>query len=78
MGLLVDGAWKEDVPRREDGHFVRAATAYHSYITPDAAPARPAKADLPPKRAAITSTSRSPARGPPGPSSSGSSRSSRT
>ena len=38
MGLLVDGAWKEDVPRREDGHFVRAATAYHSYITPDGSP----------------------------------------
>jgi glutathionyl-hydroquinone reductase len=38
MGLLVDGAWKEDVPRREDGHFVRAATAYQSYITPDGSP----------------------------------------
>jgi hypothetical protein len=26
MGLLVDGAWREDAFRAKDGHFVRAAT----------------------------------------------------
>jgi glutathionyl-hydroquinone reductase len=38
MGLLVDGAWKEDVPRAKDGHFVRPATTFHNYITPDGSP----------------------------------------
>src|SRR5690348_18286958 len=38
MGLLVDGAWKEDVPRARDGQFVRTATAYHNYVTPDGSP----------------------------------------
>ena len=38
MGLLVDGAWREDASRAKDAHFVRAATAYHNYVTPDGSP----------------------------------------
>jgi glutathionyl-hydroquinone reductase len=47
MGLLVDGAWKEDVPRAKDGHFVRPATAFHNYITPDGSPGPTGKGGFP-------------------------------
>src|SRR5690242_8415866 len=47
MGLLVDGAWREDVPRAKNGHFVRAATAYHNYITPDGSPGPTGKGGFP-------------------------------
>lgn len=47
MGLLVDGAWKEDVPRAKDGHFVRPATAFHNYITPDGSPGLTGKGGFP-------------------------------
>ena len=47
MGLLVDGAWKEDVPRARDGHFVRPATAFHNYITPDGSPGPTGKGGFP-------------------------------
>ena len=67
MGLLVDGAWKEDVPRAKDGHFVRPATAFHNYITPDGSPGASGKGGFPPKPAATTSTSRWPVRGRPAP-----------
>ena len=63
MGLLVDGVWQEDVSRTTNGRFVRPNTAFHNWVTPTAARARPAKADFPPKPAAIISMSRSPARG---------------
>ena len=47
MGLLVDGAWKEDVPRARDGQFVRTATAYHNYVTPDGSPGPTGKGGFP-------------------------------
>jgi putative glutathione S-transferase len=66
MGLLVDGAWKEDVPRAKDGHFVRPATAFHNYITPDGSPGPTGKGGFP-AEAGRTSTSRWPVRGRPAP-----------
>ena len=79
MGLLVDGVWQQDGVRTKDGQFIRPTTAF-----PQLGDARrqrralPAKAALPPKPAAITSTSRSPAPGRTAPSSSASSRAWRT
>ncbi len=35
MGLLVNGAWQEDISRTANGRFVRPTTAYHNFITPD-------------------------------------------
>jgi len=40
MGVLVDGEWRADVKFSADekGRFVRAATKFHNWITPDGAP----------------------------------------
>ena len=35
MGLLVDGSWKEDVPRTRNSHFIRSTTAFHDFVTGD-------------------------------------------
>ena len=35
MGLLVNGAWQEDISRTKDGHFVRPATRFRSFVTAD-------------------------------------------
>jgi len=35
MGLLVDGVWQDDVSRTKDGHFIRPATRYRNWVTPD-------------------------------------------
>src|SRR5471032_2174600 len=35
MGLLVDGMWQDDVSRTKDGHFVRPATRFRNWVTPD-------------------------------------------
>ena len=35
MGLLVDGAWQEDVSRTKDGHFIRPATRFRNFVTAD-------------------------------------------
>jgi glutathionyl-hydroquinone reductase len=53
MGLLVDGAWKEDSTGREfglrapDGQFVRTATAFHNYVTADGSPGPTGKGGFP-------------------------------
>jgi glutathionyl-hydroquinone reductase len=53
MGLLVDGAWEEDNSGREfgsrthGGHFVRKATAFHNYVTPDGSPGPTGKGGFP-------------------------------
>ena len=78
MGLLVDGVWQDDVSRTKDGHFIRPAAQFRNWVTPDGSPARPATAAFRPSPAAITSTSRSPARGRTAPSFSASSRRSKT
>ncbi len=35
MGLLVDGAWQEDVSRTTDGRFVRPTTCFRHFVTAD-------------------------------------------
>jgi putative glutathione S-transferase len=38
MGLLVDGVWHDDASRTKDGHFVRPATQFRNWVTPDGTP----------------------------------------
>jgi glutathionyl-hydroquinone reductase len=38
MGLLVNGAWQEDVSRTKDGHFIRPTTRYRNFITANGGP----------------------------------------
>ncbi len=38
MGLLVDGAWQEDVSRTENGRFVRPSSAFRNFVTADGSP----------------------------------------
>jgi glutathionyl-hydroquinone reductase len=38
MGLLVDGAWQEDITRTKDGHFIRPTTRFRNFVTPDGSP----------------------------------------
>ena len=38
MGLLVDGVWQDDVSRTKDGHFVRPASKFRNWVTPDGSP----------------------------------------
>ncbi len=35
MGLLVNGAWQEDVSRTKDGHFIRPTTRFRNFVTAD-------------------------------------------
>jgi glutathionyl-hydroquinone reductase len=39
MGIMVDGEWRtEESFPTSGGHFVRAATSFRNWITPDGAP----------------------------------------
>ena len=38
MGLLVDGVWQQDGARTKDGHFIRPATQFRNWVTPDGSP----------------------------------------
>src|SRR3974390_1435799 len=38
MGLLVDGVWQDDVSRTKDGHFIRPATQFRNWVTPEGCP----------------------------------------
>jgi putative glutathione S-transferase len=38
MGMLVEGVWQDDVARTKDGHFVRPATRFRNWVTPDGSP----------------------------------------
>jgi len=38
MGLLVDGVWQQDGTRTKDGHFIRPATQFRNWVTPDGSP----------------------------------------
>lgn len=44
MGLLVDGAWQEDVSRTTNGRFIRPTTTYHNVVTADSTGYFPAEA----------------------------------
>ena len=35
MGLLVNGAWQEDISRTKEGRFIRPAAAFRNFVTPD-------------------------------------------
>jgi putative glutathione S-transferase len=36
--MLVEGVWQDDVARTKDGHFVRPATRFRNWVTPDGSP----------------------------------------
>ena len=38
MGLLVEGVWQEDGVRTKDGHFIRPASPFRDWVTPDGSP----------------------------------------
>ena len=38
MGHLVEGVWQDDGVRTKDGHFIRPATKFRHWVTPDGAP----------------------------------------
>jgi putative glutathione S-transferase len=38
MGHLVEGVWQDDGVRTKDGHFMRPATKFRHWVTPDGAP----------------------------------------
>jgi putative glutathione S-transferase len=38
MGLLVNGAWQEDISRTTDGRFNRPTTSFRNFVTADGAP----------------------------------------
>ena len=40
MGLLIDGAWHEQVPNaaKTDGRFLRPQSAFRNWVTPDGRP----------------------------------------
>ena len=35
MGLLVNGAWQEDVSRTKDGRFIRPSSSFRNFVTAD-------------------------------------------
>ena len=38
MGLLVNGAWQEDISRTKEGRFIRPASAFRNFVTRDGNP----------------------------------------
>jgi putative glutathione S-transferase len=38
MGLLVNGAWQEDISRTKEGRFIRPASVFRNFVTPDGSP----------------------------------------
>src|SRR6516225_8783319 len=38
MGLLVNGAWQEDISRTKEGRFIRPAPAFRNFVTGDGSP----------------------------------------
>lgn len=38
MGQLVDGVWQDDISQHKGGQFVRPATKFRNWVTPDGAP----------------------------------------
>jgi len=50
MGLLVDGAWQEDVARTTNGRFVRPNTTFRDFVTADGSPGPSGKGGFPAER----------------------------
>jgi putative glutathione S-transferase len=40
MGLLVNGAWQEDISRTKEGRFIRPAPFFRDFVTRDGSPGR--------------------------------------
>jgi putative glutathione S-transferase len=38
MGLLVNGAWQEDISRTKEGRFIRPASVFRNFVTGDGSP----------------------------------------
>jgi glutathionyl-hydroquinone reductase len=38
MGLLVNGAWQEDISRTKEGRFIRPSTSFRNFVTADGSP----------------------------------------
>ena len=38
MGLLVNGAWQEDISRTKEGRFIRPAPIFRNFVTRDGSP----------------------------------------
>ena len=38
MGLLVNGAWQEDISRTKEGRFIRPASVFRNFVTHDGSP----------------------------------------
>jgi glutathionyl-hydroquinone reductase len=38
MGLLVNGAWQEDISRTKEGRFIRPAPVFRNFVTRDGSP----------------------------------------
>jgi len=38
MGLLVNGAWQEDISRTKEGRFIRPTPVFRNFVTPDGSP----------------------------------------
>jgi putative glutathione S-transferase len=38
MGLLVNGAWQEDISRTKEGRFIRPASIFRNFVTRDGSP----------------------------------------
>jgi putative glutathione S-transferase len=47
MGLLVNGAWQEDISRTKDGQFIRPATSFRDFVTADGSPGPTGKGGFP-------------------------------
>jgi glutathionyl-hydroquinone reductase len=63
MGLLVDGAWQEDITRTKDGHFIRPTTRFRNFVTPDGSPGPTGEGGFAAEPGAIISMFHTPARG---------------
>ena len=38
MGLLVNGAWQEDISRTKEGRFIRPTPVFRNFVTRDGSP----------------------------------------
>lgn len=50
MGLLVEGAWQEDVSRTKDGRFIRPVTRFRNFVTVDGRPGPTGEGGFPAER----------------------------
>jgi len=46
MGLLVNGAWQEDISRTKEGRFIRPASVFGSFVTRDGSPGPSGQGDF--------------------------------